>query len=335
MTADVSSSGMAEPGKEIRRSPVTRNAAGGEAGLSNAKQRPGFQTAATRVALVQMQCGPEPEANLAKAVARVREAAEQGGQIICLPELFRSQYFCQSEDHANFELAEEIPGPSTAALSAVARETGAVIVASLFERRTAGLYHNTAAIIGADGELPREISQDAYPGRSFLLREVLFHPGRPRFQSLADPARQDRRLRLLGPVVSGSGPPNDLAGRRDSFLSNRDRVAPVGKSEIRLRPAFRLGNDAAQSRDRERVFRRGRQSRRSRSAGRWRWDRVLGPKLHRRASGEILAKASVDREEIIFADIEWKRVDEHRTHWPFLRDRRIDAYGGIEQRLLD
>ena len=153
MTADVSSLDMAESGKEIRRSPVT-----------DAKQRPGFQTAATRVALVQMQCGPEPEANLAKAVARVREAAEQGGQIICLPELFRSQYFCQSEDHANFELAEEIPGPSTAALSAVARETGAVIVASLFEKRTAGLYHNTAAIIGGRWRTPREISQDAHPG---------------------------------------------------------------------------------------------------------------------------------------------------------------------------
>src|SRR6266513_1147968 len=106
----------------------------------------------SRVALIQMQCGPDPEANLAHAVARVREAAEQGGQIICLPELFRSQYFCQSEDHANFELAEEIPGPSTTALAELAGELGVAIVASLFEKRRAGIYHNTAAIIDADGK---------------------------------------------------------------------------------------------------------------------------------------------------------------------------------------
>src|SRR5450631_2341607 len=110
MTADASPLNMAQPEEEIRRS----------------------QTAATRVALIQMQCGPEPETNFAKAVARVREAAQQGAQIICLPELFRSQYFCQSEDHANFSLAEPIPGPSTEALAQTAREAGVVIIGSLF-----------------------------------------------------------------------------------------------------------------------------------------------------------------------------------------------------------
>src|SRR2546423_394947 len=107
----------------------------------------------SRVALAQMQCGPEPDTNLAKAVARVREAAQQGARIICLPELFRSQYFCQSENHDHFALAEEIPGPSTESLGEVARETGAVIIASVFEKRAAGLYHNTAVVIGADGEI--------------------------------------------------------------------------------------------------------------------------------------------------------------------------------------
>src|SRR3954462_9530462 len=103
----------------------------------------------TKVALVQMQCGTDPAANLAKAIARIREAAKQGAQIVCLPELFRSQYFCQSEDHANFALAEEIPGPTTKDFEAVARECGVVIVALLFEKRAAGVYHNTAAIIDA------------------------------------------------------------------------------------------------------------------------------------------------------------------------------------------
>src|SRR3954451_18282467 len=106
----------------------------------------------SRVALIQMQCGPEPEANFAKAVDRSREAARQGAQIVCLPELFRSQYFCQSEDHANFALAEKIPGPTTDSLGKIARENNVVIVASLFEKRAAGVYHNTAAIIDADGK---------------------------------------------------------------------------------------------------------------------------------------------------------------------------------------
>src|SRR5256885_868163 len=105
----------------------------------------------TKIALIQMQCGTDPAANLEKAIARIRDAAKQGGQIICLPELLRSQYFCQSEDHANFALAEEIPGPTTTELEKVAGETGAVIGASLFEKRAAGGYHQTAADIDADG----------------------------------------------------------------------------------------------------------------------------------------------------------------------------------------
>src|SRR5438094_2543892 len=106
----------------------------------------------TRIALIQMQCGVDPAANMAKAIAQIRDAAKEGAQIVCLPELFRSQYFCQSEDHANFALAEEIPGPTTAELEKVARECRVVIVASLFEKRAAGVYHNTAAIIDADGQ---------------------------------------------------------------------------------------------------------------------------------------------------------------------------------------
>src|SRR5881397_4211858 len=107
----------------------------------------------TKIALIQMRCGSEPEKNFARAIEFIRAAAKKGAQIVCLPELFRSQYFCQTEDHKNFDLAEEVPGNSTAALGEVARETGTLIIASLFERRSAGLYHNTAAIIDADGKL--------------------------------------------------------------------------------------------------------------------------------------------------------------------------------------
>src|ERR1700682_6681375 len=105
----------------------------------------------TKIALVQMRCGAEPDKNFAHAIDFIRDAAKQGAKIVCLPELFRSQYFCQAEDHANFALAEEIPGPTTAELEKVARETGVVIVASLFEKRTAGVYHNTAAIMATHG----------------------------------------------------------------------------------------------------------------------------------------------------------------------------------------
>src|SRR5947209_18416897 len=106
----------------------------------------------TKVALVQMRCLPEPQENFERAVRFIRNAAKEGAQIVCLPELYRSQYFCQAEDHANFALAEEIPGPSTSELERIARECGVVIVASLFEKRAAGVYHNTAAIIDADGQ---------------------------------------------------------------------------------------------------------------------------------------------------------------------------------------
>src|SRR5260370_32748819 len=107
----------------------------------------------TKVALIQMRCGPDREKNFSRAIELIREAVKKGGQIVCLPELFRSQYFCQTEQHKNFEVAEEVPGRATAALGEVARETGTVIIASLFESRSAGGYHNTAAIIDADAKM--------------------------------------------------------------------------------------------------------------------------------------------------------------------------------------
>ena len=115
------------------------------------------------VALVQMRCSTDPDENLDRACAMLRRAAEGGAKIACLPELFRTQYFCQAEDAAQFDLAEPIPGPTTAALANVARETGMVIVGSIFERRAPGLYHNTAVVLDADGTLPRPLSQDAHP----------------------------------------------------------------------------------------------------------------------------------------------------------------------------
>ena len=161
----------------------------------------------TRVALIQMSCEASTAANLARAVARVREAAEAGAMLICLPELFRAQYFCQREDHALFAIAESIPGPSTAASERTSfANTGLVVIASLFERRAPGLYHNTAAILDHTSTAPDNIAgdlpQDAHPRRPPLLREVLLHPRRPRVPRLRQTsAGTHRNLGLLGPVV--------------------------------------------------------------------------------------------------------------------------------------
>jgi len=287
----------------------------------------------TQVALVQMRCGANPEQNLTRAIEFIREAAKAGAEIICLPELFRSQYFCQSEDHDNFSLAESIPGPSTDALTKLAREKSIVIVASLFEKRAAGVYHNTAVVIDADGNILGKYRKMHIP-MIRLTTKNLFYAGRSRFSELENHAWQSRRLRLLGPVVSGSGTLNRIARRRNSFLSNRDRVAPAREEKYGAAnfPPGRRCSAATPSRmgvlwQRQIVSAMKRQ--------RGAMYRVLGQSFICAPSGEILAQGSVDREEIVSAEVEWKRVDQQRTHWPFLRDRRVDAYEGIQQRLID
>src|SRR3954452_6255616 len=138
-----------------------------------------------RVGLVQMSCGPDPDANLDKAADRVREAAREGANVICLPELFRAQYFCQREEIGLFDLAEPIPGPSTERLSAVAREEKVVVVASLFERRAAGLYHNTAAILHSDGSIAGLYRKMHIPDDPLYYEKFYFTPGDLGFRSFA------------------------------------------------------------------------------------------------------------------------------------------------------
>src|ERR1041384_8318272 len=137
----------------------------------------------TKIALVQMRCGPEPEKNFSRATEFIREATKKGARIVCLPELFRSQYFCQTEDHKNFDLAEDVPGISTAALGQLAREMGTVIIASLFEKRSAGVYHNTAAIIDLDGKLLGKYRKMHVPDDPLYHEKFYFTPGDLGFQS--------------------------------------------------------------------------------------------------------------------------------------------------------
>jgi len=289
----------------------------------------------TKIALIQMRCGPDPEKNFARAVEFIRDAAKKGAKIVCLPELFRSQYFCQIEDHKNFELAEEIPGKSTSTLGDVARETGAVIIASLFEKRSAGLYHNTAAIIDVNGKLLGKYRKMHIPDDPLYHEKFYFAPGDLGFQ--AWPTARGKigvcvcwdqwypeaaRLTALHgaeiifyPTAIGWHPSEkkQLGAVQHAAWETIQRGHAIANGCYVAVPN-RVGHEAPADGD---------------GIEFWGQSFVCGP------DGEIIAKGSVDQEEIVMADVDWIRVNEQRTHWPFLRDRRIDAYGEINRRLID
>ncbi|HEX8076620.1 MAG TPA: carbon-nitrogen hydrolase [Chthoniobacterales bacterium] len=291
--------------------------------------------ATTKVALVQMQCGAAPEENFKRAVEFIRDAAKQGAEVVCLPELFRSQYFCQTEEHANFALAEEIPGRSTSTLGEVARELGVVIIASLFEKRSAGLYHNTAAIIDADGKLLGKYRKMHIPDDPLYHEKFYFTPGDLGFQSWKTQrgnvgvcvcwdqwypeAARLTALRgaeiIFYPTAIGWHPKEkeEFGKAQHSSWELIQRSHAVANG-CYVAAANRVGHETAAGGE---------------GIEFWGQSFICGP------DGEILAKGSVDREEIVAAEVDWSRVNEHRTHWPFLRDRRVDAYAGLERRMLD
>ena len=283
------------------------------------------------VGLLQTACAQDTVANLNHTCEKVREAARQGAQIICTEELFRSQYFCREEDARLFDLAETIPGPSTERLQPLAAELGVVIVASLFEKRATGLYHNTAVIIDADGTLLGPLSQDAHSRRSALLREVLLHAGRSWLPRLRYEIRPHRNARLLGPVVSRKllvSPPcpaltsfsirQQSAGiprkRRTTATAQHDAWRTIQRSHaiangIYVAAVNRVGFEGPPDRGLE--F--------------WGASFVSDP------FGRILAEASHDKEETLVVECDPALMEDVRRNWPFLRDRRIDAYGPITQ----
>ena len=282
-----------------------------------------------------MRCGADPQKNLDRAIEFIRDAARQGANIVCLPELFRSQYFCQTEDHKNFDLAEEVPGKSTAALAEVARETGAVIIASLFERRSAGLYHNTAAIIDSDGKLLGKYRKMHIPDDPLFREKFYFAPGDLGFKAW-DTQRgkigvcvcwdqwypEAARLTALRgaeiifyPTAIGWHPSEkkEFGKAQHSAWETIQRGHAIANG-CYIAVANRVGHEAPAGGD---------------GIEFWGQSFVCGP------DGEIIAKGSINEEEIVTAEIDWGRVDEQRTHWPFLRDRRIDAYDEINRRLID
>ena len=297
-----------------------------------------------KIGLVQRRMGEGLDENLRRTIEGIHEAADKGANIVSTSELFRSRYFCQTEDHERFDLAEAIPGPTTEALAAVAKERGVVIVASLFERRAPGLFHNTAVVIDADGQAAGHLPQDAHPGRPALLREILLHPGRPGVPRLGHGVRAHRRARLLGPVVPGGRPPHGAGRRAHPVLPDRHRLAPLREGGVRRARSTTRGRrcsaatpsptasssppPTASASSPARPTRSPAEP--ARACEFWGQSFVAGP------DGQIVAARLARRTRRSWSSpADLHRVEVQRTHWPFLRDRRIDAYAGLAKRYLD
>jgi N-carbamoylputrescine amidase len=292
---------------------------------------------AVTIGLMQTACAANPEANLKKTLALAERAARQGAQIICTQELFRSQYFCQSEDFKNFKLAEKIPGPSTDAFCRLARKHKVVIIASLFEKRAPGVYHNTAAVIDADGSLLGIYRKMHIPDDPLYYEKFYFTPGDTGFKAWKT------RYGKIGVLICW-----------DQWYPEAARLTALQGAEIIFYPTAigwhprekeKLGecqHDAWETIQRSHAVANGCFVASVNRVGHeilpgvggegiefWGQSFVAG------ASGEILAKASADKEEILIVPIDLVDVDTTRTHWPFLRDRRIDAYGSLTKRYVD
>ena len=286
------------------------------------------------VGLIQMSCSLDPRENLAKAEDRIREAAKRGAQIICLQELFRSQYFCREENADLFELAEAIPGPSTESLAKLARELKVAIIGSLFERRAAGVYHNTAAILDADGSMLGKYRKMHIPDDPLYYEKFYFTPGDLGFLNF------NTRFGRIGVLVCW-----------DQWYPEGARISSLGGADILFyptaigwHPAEKQEFGAAQL-DAWRTIQRshaiangvfvaavnrvGFEGTPESGLEFWGHSFVCDP------FGQVLAEASADKEEILIVECDPARSEEIRRNWPFLRDRRIDAYSPILNRWLE
>jgi N-carbamoylputrescine amidase len=293
------------------------------------------------VGLVQMSMGPDPEANFAAAVRHIQEAARLGAHIVCLPELFRAQYFCQREDLRLFDLAEPIPGPSTEKLSEVAKQTGVAIVASLFERRAPGLYHNTAVTIDAGGKIASVYRKMHIPDDPLYYEKYYFAPGDLGFQAVDLHAGRVGTLVCWDQWYPEGARLTALKGAEVLFYPTAIGWHPAEKDEFGA-----AQYDAWQTIQRAHAIANGVYVAGVNRVGHENGDilgnRVEGPGLEFWGGsfladpfGRIIAKASHDAEEVLLGEIDLGLIEETRRNWPFLRDRRIDAYAPIAKRFLD
>ena len=289
-----------------------------------------------KIGLLQTRAETDPAANLQHTLGLAHQAADRGAQIICTQELFRSPYFCQSEDHANFALAEKIPdGPSTEAFCQLARERGVVVVASLFEQRLPGVYHNTAVIIDADGSVLGKYRKMHIPDDPLFYEKFYFTPG-----DLGFPAWDTRYGRIAVLVCW------------DQWFPEAARLVAMQGAQIIFYPTAIGWHPSEKAVYGEAHHSSWETIQRAHAVANGCYVAVVnrigleqpvggdgiefwGQSFVANTSGQMMVKASTDREEVIVQEVDLGTVDVTRTHWPFLRDRRIDAYEGLTRRVID
>ncbi len=285
------------------------------------------KTVPVKVAVVQMTCTVEKQPNVDKAVARIGDAARQGAQIVCLQELFHGQYPCQTEDHARYSEAEPIPGPSSDAIGAAAKEHGVVVVGSLFERRAPGIYHNTATVHDADGKLLGIYRKMHIPDDPLYYEKFYFIPGDLGFKAF------DTRFGRIGVCVCW-----------DQWYPEAARLTALAGAEILFYPTA-IGwlpdekdvygpsqHSAWETMMRSHAIANGVFVAAPNRVGVEGKLQFWGASFICDPYGKVMQRASHDKEEIVLADCDLSLIDTARTHWPFFRDRRIDAYSGILNR---
>jgi N-carbamoylputrescine amidase len=282
------------------------------------------------VGLVQMTCDEKPEKNLKKALARIGEAARDGATVVCLQELFRSQYFCQREDTALFALAEPIPGPTTEAIARVARQRKVVVIASLFERRAAGLYHNTAVVFDRDGSIAGTYRKMHIPDDPLYYEKFYFTPGDLGFRVHDTAAGRCGVLVCWDQWFPEGARLTALAGAQMLFYPTAIGWLPGEQAEMN-----EAQHAAWETIQRAHAIANGVYVVVVNRVGREGQLQFWGQSFVADPFGRVVAKASAEEEETLVVPIDLARIEETRQNWPFLRDRRIDAYGNLSVRLLD
>lgn len=282
------------------------------------------------VGIVQMSCSSNPEENLEKAIEKVKEAAKQGAKIVCLQELFRSLYFCDVEDYENFELAESVPGPSTETLSEVAKDLGVVIIASLFEKRAEGLYHNTTAVLDADGSYLGKYRKMHIPDDPGYSEKFYFTPGDLGYKVF------NTKFAKIGILICW-----------DQWYPEAARVTSLMGAEVLFYPTAIGWHESQEKATNDEQYQAWQTIQRSHSVangipvvsvnrvGKEGEMNFWGGSFITNSFGKVLYKAAHSDEETHVESLSMTESNEIRTHWPFLRDRRIDSYNPITKRFLD
>jgi N-carbamoylputrescine amidase len=294
-----------------------------------------------RVGLIQMSATSDPVKNLERAIERVRQAAAQGAQIVCLPELFQTQYFCQREDHTLFDLAEPIPGPTTAKLSEVAKQLKIVLIASLFEKRAAGVYHNTAVTFDKDGTVLGLYRKMHIPDDPLYYEKFYFTPGDLGFRAFDTGVGRVGTLVCWDQWYPEGARLTALQGAHVLFYPTAIGWHPAEKAEFgeaqhdawrTIQRAHAIANGVYVAVVNRVGFETGDiRGKSATGAGLEFW----GGSFLCDPFGRVIAEASHDKEEILQGEVDIRTLEDIRRNWPFLRDRRIDSYAAITNRLID